>query len=415
MPRIVHNISETLSIATSAIKGNPLRAGLTMLGIIIGIFTVTIMGAFLDGMDGLFRMTASSMKTEVYYIDKWDWAGGDWRLMRNRPPIRREYADILRQRMSTADAISISANLWGQNAKYKARSINFINAIGAEADYTKIESINMENGRFFTATELNAARPVCMIGYEVQQKLFPNQSPIGEIIRVSGYPLEVIGIAKRVGGLFAVFTVDNSVVMPLRTLEAVSGSQIEDVTIAVKSASIENRLETRDELEFTMRSLRKLKPGAPLNFGINNQDQFNEQIDAISGTLSIVGYLITGLSLLVGGIGIMNIMFVSVKERTREIGIRKAIGANRRSIMRQFLYEASILSLIAGTIALLLAYPVTVIANTVLLEGSDLQIAFPIKFAVIGLTLSLVTGILSGIAPALKASKMDPVDALRYE
>jgi len=412
----LHNISESLSIAGKAIKANPLRAGLTMLGIFIGIFTVTLMGAFIDGMESLFKKTASSMKTEVYYVDKWDWGGeGDWRLMRNRPPIRREYADILRQRMSTAEAISITANLWGKDAKYKARSVNFINAIGAEADYTRIESVNIEYGRFFTATELNAARPVCVIGYEVQQKLFPNQSPIGEIIRVSGYPLEVIGVAKRVGGLFAVFTIDNAVVMPLNTLEFVSDDKIEDVTIAVKAASIERKLDTKDELEFVMRSIRKIKPGAPLNFGMNNQDQFNGPIDAITLVLRIVGFSITGLSLLVGGIGIMNIMFVSVKERTREIGLRKAVGATRRKLLLQFLFEAAILSFIAGAIALACAYPVTLLANDILLSDSELQIGFPVFYAFFGLGVSLVTGIIFGIFPALRASRLDPVDALRYE
>jgi putative ABC transport system permease protein len=413
--RFFHTAAEILSIAFRAIKSNPLRAGLTMLGIIIGIFTVTLMGAFLEGMDSLFRKTASSMKTEVYYVDKWDWGGGDWRLMRNRPPIRREYLDILKQRMTTASAFGISKTVWGQNAKYKARSVNFINAIGADEGYLEVESLEMENGRFFVASELSAARPVCIIGYEIRQKLFPNRSPIGEIIRVGGYPLEIIGEAKRIGGLFSVFTMDNSVLMPLRTLETAVGQKDESITIAVKAASIARKQDTRDELEFVMRSVRKLKPGAMLNFGINNQDQFNQQIDQISGLLAVVGYIITGLSLLVGGIGIMNIMFVSVKERTREIGIRKAVGANRKFIMRQFLLEASIISVFAGLIAIALAYPVSVIVNTQLLSESDLQITFPIKFAMMGIILSFLTGIISGIAPALKASRLDPVDALRYE
>jgi putative ABC transport system permease protein len=413
--QLIADIRESFAIAARAVRSNPLRAGLTMLGIIIGVFTITLMGAFLDGMDALFRKTASSMKTEVYYVDKWDWGGGDWRLMRNRPPIRKEYADILQQRMTTASAFSISVNKWGQNAKFKARSVNFINAIGVNEGYLETESVVIEDGRFFTSTELESARPVCVIGYEIATKLFPNRTPIGETVRVSDYPLEVIGVAKRVGGLFAIFTIDNAVVMPFNTLQTAVGEKSEDVTIAVKAASIERRQDTKDELEFIMRSLRKLKPGAPLNFGINNQEQFNDQIDQISGLLSVVGFIITGLSLLVGGIGIMNIMFVSVKERTREIGIRKAIGAKRKSIKKQFLFEASILAVSAGFIAIALAYPTATILNDVLLDGSDLQISFPIKYATIGILLSLAVGLIFGLTPALRASKLDPVDALRYE
>lgn len=386
-----------------------------MLGIIIGIFTVTLMGAFLNGTDTMFRKTASSMLTDVYYVDKWNWGGGDWRLMRNRPSITEEDMQELRSKMTTASAFGMTIGKWGQEAKYKNRSVQGMSISGVDEGYMATQSTEIEFGRFFTTAEISSARPVCIIGYEVAQKLFPNISPLGMVIRVQGYPLEVIGVAKRVGGLFTVFTVDNSTVMPFRTLQNAYGEKHQSITIAVRAKTVENKLDTKEEISFYMRHIRHLKPNEPLNFGINNQDQFNQQIDSLTFILSVVGFVITGLSLLVGGIGIMNIMYVSVKERTREIGIRKAVGATRRSLIFQFLYEASFLSLSAGLIAIAIAYPVTTLINNLLLADSELQIGFPLYYANIGLALSLATGLIFGIFPALKASRLDPVDALRYE
>jgi putative ABC transport system permease protein len=413
--RLINDTKEGLSIALIAVRSNPLRSALTMIGIIIGIFTVTLMGAFLNGMDQLLRKTASSMMTDVYYVDKWSWGGGDWRLMRNRPDIQEEYLNQLKGKMTTAAAFSLSMGKWDQQAKYKNRSVEHMNTNGVDEGYLQTQSTEIQYGRFFTTSELSSARPVCIIGYEVANKLFPNSSPLGEVIRVSGYPLQIIGVTKRVGGLFSTFTVDNSVIMPFKTMESAYGQKHQSVTIAVRAKSVEHKLDTKDEIEFNMRQIRHLKPNEDLNFGINNQDIFNQQIDGLTNILSIVGFMITGLSLLVGGIGILNIMYVSVKERTREIGIRKAVGATQRSLVFQFLYEATMLSLVAGSIALLLAYPVTVVVNNILLSDSDLQISFPIAYAGIGLGLSMAIGIIFGIAPALKASRLDPVDALRYE
>jgi putative ABC transport system permease protein len=187
------------------------------------------------------------------------------------------------------------------------------------------------------------------------------------------------------------------------------------VTIAIKAKDPLNRLETRDEVENVYRQIRGLKPNEDNNFGLNSQDQFNKQIDQLSGTLNIVGFLITGLSLLVGGIGIMNIMFVTVRERTKEIGVRKAIGAKKRSILVQFLAEASMLSMFAGIIALAIAYPTSIILDKQLLSGGPIHVGFPLSIAMTGLVLSIAVGLLSGFLPAWRASKLNPVDALRYE
>ena len=231
--------------------------------------------------------------------------------MRNRPEIREDYLNTLKQRMTTAKAFSLSVSKWGQEARYKNHSVQFITAQGVDEGYLETQSTTIENGRFFTSSELSSARPVCVIGYEIAHSLFPNTSPIGQTIRVSGYPMEVIGVAKRVGGLFAVFSVDNCVIMPFHTLQSAYGEKHQGVTIAVRANSVAHKEDTKDELEFVMRSIRKLKPAQPVNFGVNNQDQFNDQIDKLAFVLSIVGFTITGLALLVGGIGIMNIMVVA--------------------------------------------------------------------------------------------------------
>jgi putative ABC transport system permease protein len=212
MARFVDDTYEGLKIAGTAVRANPVRSALTMLGIIIGIVTVTLMGAFLIGINEMFKSTVSFMGSDVYYIDKFDWAGKEnWMLARNRPRITTDEANQLRQRLTTAKAVSISADEWQVTAKSRTESVGSMTAVGVDEPYMTTASIDLEEGRFLSTAELLAARPVCIIGHELAVKLFPNASAIGHQIRLDGYPVEVVGVAKKVGGLFGVFTLDNQV------------------------------------------------------------------------------------------------------------------------------------------------------------------------------------------------------------
>jgi putative ABC transport system permease protein len=373
------------------------------------------MSSFLTGLTDMFHETTSFMGTDVYYIDKYSWSGGNWLTQQNRPKVTAEDARQLRQKMTTAKAISVSATE-DVNIKYKTNELEDITAVGADAGYEVTSSVEIAQGRFFATEELSSARPVCIIGHSIWEELFHKANPIGKEIRANGYTLEVIGVAKEVGGMFGAFTLDHQVVMPIKTLFNAFGQPDRSLTIQVKANNVLEKEDTKAEAAYQMRIIRRLKPADPDNFGINSEDQFNQMFDALTSVLQTVGLTITGLSLLVGGIGIMNIMFVSVKERTREIGIRKAIGARRRVILTQFLSEASMLCLIAGSFGLLLAYIASVLINKyVVSSDSSVHLHFTFALIFMGLGLSMIIGIISGILPAWRASQLDPVDALRYE
>jgi putative ABC transport system permease protein len=415
VPRYIQDTFEGIAMARSALRANPLRSALTMIGIIIGIVTVTLMSSFLTGITDMFHYTTSSMGTDVYYIDKFNWMSQDWMTQKNRPPLTAQDANLLREKMTTAKAISATA-MQDVNLKYKTNELDDISAAGADAGYEITSSIEIDQGRFFATEELASARPVCVIGHNIWVQLFHKSNPIGKSIRASGYSLEVIGVAKEVGGLFGDFGIDNHILMPLQTLINAYGDPDRSLTLQIKAKDVLDKENTKADAEYQMRMIRHLKPAEKDNFGINSMDQFNQVFDGITSVLTIVGLTITGLSLLVGGIGIMNIMFVSVKERTREIGIRKAIGARRRVILTQFLSEASMLCLIAGSLGLLIAYSASVYINHYVLDAdSNVHLHFSVALIFMGLGLSVAIGVASGILPAWRASKLDPVDALRYE
>jgi putative ABC transport system permease protein len=402
-------------MARSALRANPLRSALTMLGIIIGILTVTLMGAFIVGLNDMFHETTSFMGTDVYYIDKFSWGGDTWMKDRNRPDVTQEDATELRRRMTTARAVSVSADEWSVDVKSRDAVVEQMRASGVDAEYQVTGSVNLELGRFFATQELLSARPVCVIGYDIWDQLFHKANPLGQQIRVNGYPLEIVGVAKQVGGMFGVFSIDHEVMMPLRTFLNAFGDPHRSFTIAVKAKSVVTKEDTKAEAAYQMRVVRGLKPTEEDNFAINSQDQFNKAFDSLTVTLNMIGLVITGLSLIVGGIGIMNIMFVSVKERTREIGIRKAIGARRRMILSQFLSEATMLCLLAGLIGLTIAYAIALVLNNTVLSDSSVKVVFSPSIVITAMGLSLAIGLMSGLLPAWRASRLDPVDALRYE
>ena len=414
MRRFVFEVIEGVRIAGQAIWANKMRSTLTTLGVIIGIAAVTLMATVINGLDQEFDKALSQLGTDVLYVDQFPWgqnADREWWRLRNRPGIQPALAQTIQERSRFTETAAPMADT-DRRVTYRVQEIE-AEIMGSPPQYGRIRNVELSTGRFYTQAEERASRHVCVIGATIAEELFPAITPLGKEIKMGSVPCTVIGVQTKKGD--SMFggpgSPDERVLIPFNTYDKAFGvSRRWGVNVMAKVSSPDLMDRAEEELTGVVRTARGVPPGEPNNFAINDQQQVMDSFASVRIAIYGVGLFLTGLALVVGGIGVMNIMFVSVRERTKEIGIRKAVGAKQRTILFQFLVEAVIVCLIGGVIGLgvsaLGAMGVSALGLTASLPMQTIVVAFGICVGV---------GILFGIAPAWQAATADPIEALRYE
>lgn len=411
MKAFLFEFKESFLFTFSAIRANKVRTFLTMLGIVIGITSVVTMSTAIKGIDNSFEKGISALGSDVLYLDKWAWFSNVpfWK-MKNRRNVTMDDFEKFKEQAKLPVAVAPVTNS-AQPVAYNDKKIDAIVLNGSNADYVKTTNFTFEYGRFYSEVEAKASRLVCVVGSEVSKTLFPTGSALGKEIKIRGVGFKVVGVLKEQGSfILGSFNPDNQIFVPIGTIfQYYKNESFGTVTFNIRCANPSLIEDTKSEAEGIMRKIRGLRFDEDNDFSINQQEGLMSTYNQVVGVIQIAGLFITSLSLFVGAIGIMNIMFVSVKERTKEIGVRKALGARRRAILSQFLMESSIICLLGGLIGLVLA---VILAQVV---DKFLPTSVQYQSVVIAIIISLLTGVVAGFAPAYTAAKMDPVDALRYE
>lgn len=417
--RLINEWIEALRIAGEQLVTHKMRSLLTALGVIIGIIAVTMMGTAIKGIDQGFDDSLDMIGRDLLYVERWPWrdVGDDWVKYRNRPHIETAAAAEINEWIAqNPDSLLRLAVPTGGTTRSVSRddmSASGVQIVGTNGDFGLINTSDLLHGRFFTGGENLSGQNVVILGYDVADALFPEgmDRSLGKEVRINRLKFTVIGVLSRQGAFLGIQSFDQQAIIPLTSLRKFyRGKWRNSIRVQVRpEAPVAWAV---DELTGVMRQIRELKPDEENDFEINRSDAIEEQLGPIKLQISIAGFFITGLALFVGAIGIMNITFVSVKERTREIGTRRALGARRKTILLQFLVESVSICLVGGLLGLAAAYGIrAVVAN--------LFPQFPFNFTAglvaLAAILSILTGIVSGIAPAWQAAKLDPANALRHE
>ncbi len=416
MRDIATEISESFRIAFTVIRAHKMRSVLTALGVIIGIIAVTLMGSAIAGIELGFERSLSVIGDDLLYVEKWPWHHvDDWWNYRNRRRMEVRYADDLKRIIATtpnSELVTAVPTLnTARTVKYGDNEVHGVFTQGTTDEFLLTSTSGFREGRFFTEAESRGGHNVVVLGYDVAEALFPTGSALDKTVIIDGNPYRVIGVWSRMGTFLGLFSFDTYAVVPLPSFTKNFSARL-DTSIRVKVKD-KNRLDAaRDELRGDMRRVRGLRPEQKDDFEINEQEGLRSTIGPVKAGIAAAGLFVTGLALFVGAIGIMNITYVSVKERTREIGTRKAVGAKRRTILLQFLVEAVCICLIGGAVGLTLSW---LLCTAVAAAFPSFPMQFSVGLVITGLIVSTFTGIFSGFAPALSASRLDPIEALRYE
>jgi putative ABC transport system permease protein len=404
-----------IHIALDSIWANKFRSFMTILGVLIGVASVIAMVAIIDGVDSSVKGTIEKLGSNVLFVSRFP-PNTDYSNLsdeeRRRKPITSEDAEVIKKRCPSVDGVAPQnyySKSGGNVAKYKDRVIERPSLFGTLPDYEKVNNVYAEQGRFFTDMETHHAARVCAIGWDIADGLFPGIDPIGKTITVNNIKFKVVGVMEKQEMSFA-DSPNNYIAIPLTTFMRIHPWE-KALWLAVSAKSPDHLNQAREEIINALRLHRGVPYDKENNFAIFSQENIVELWEDITGTIVTVMIVISSIGLMVGGVGVLNIMLVSVTERTREIGVRKAIGARKSNILFQFLIEAITLSCSGGFVGILLGLAVSLLIT----QATGLPFAIPVVGILLGFSVSVGVGLISGVYPAYRAARVDPVVSLRYE